>query len=162
MGYENEERMSRGAAAALIENVTRIVIDVMFVQQRDELGFKRMFCVVLSLPRNVFEHLRFGRFANAECTVAFLPMEPPRLVPQPPRRVRLQRSNAARQGDRCWQGVQQVAMIFDTTASEDLEPLVMPNADEILAQGFFHLTSNEVLTVLGAKDEMDEVVVIRV
>jgi hypothetical protein len=103
---------------------------------------------------NVRLNRRQQRRTNAERSIPFLPFKP---LPKPARGIGLQLLHNLCQSQRSRQPDEQMYMISSSTRSQNLEPEVVPDTDQISVKLFLQFNRNPITPLLGTEDAMHKV-----
>ncbi len=138
------------------EDKLRVIGNVTFAQQGNELILERMRCMVFALMFDVMSYRIAVRGANTECSISFLPRKIKSMLTEPPGRVGLKNLNCLCQWHGGRQRNQQVGVIRGTSSTKHRDVLALADSHEIHAQFFVQLIRDGILPIFRGEDAMDE------
>jgi hypothetical protein len=113
--------------------------------------------MMLSLIANVrLNGLQQGR-THAERSIPFLPLKLHAVFPEPARGVSLQLLDRLSQSQRRRQPDEEVDMVRRAAGSENVEPQVISNTDQVSVKPLLQFSGNHVMAVFCAEDAVNEI-----
>jgi hypothetical protein len=154
---QSSRRAPRRAARNSPQHVTRIVLDAVFLQKRDELRLKIAPSMMFFLARDVRNCGTRLRHPDGESSVTFLPFKIFFLhcLVHPERRCALKLSHGFCNRDRGRQREQNVNVVLRTANGQCLEAVLARNPAHVRPKSRLDLLRNRCVSFLGGKDAME-------